>query len=123
MNKFVKQQLLKCTQAIIPAFDDTTTNILISRYDKADLSIMLNHWYILELADYVINEPPNFTLSSNWNNGTKPKHKYNKAEVIQIMGKMVKINCIGYNMQEDKNIPDVWEGWVPEKAIKLIKYL
>lgn len=122
MNKFIKSELLRC-QVDIPDFDDSTTHLVIYRQSKPEYELVQGHFYIIELASYIINEPSNFTLSVNWNNGTKPAVQYNKVEVSQIMGKMIKLNCVGYDIDSGLDLNCVWSGWVPSKAIKIIKEL
>ena len=64
-----------------------------------------------------------FTLHDNWNKGIPPKHNFLKVEVLQIMGKMIKVNSIGYDYINQRDTSDLWEGWLPRKAIKIIEVL
>ena len=62
MNPVIKRELEK-VRAQLPEYDDSTTLIKISR-DTTSPSPSLKEGgiYLIELADYVLNEPPNFTL-------------------------------------------------------------
>ena len=46
-----------------------------------------------------------------------------KCEVEQIMGKMIKVNTVGYDYQNQLDTNDLWSGWLPEKAIKILEVL
>ena len=112
MNKFIKQQLLKCNTKL-PDWDDNTTELIISRNQpKSSIDITSGNFYIT-IEDYIVNEPSNFTLSSNWNGGTKPPEHDMKVELIEKRGKMYKV--LGYGI----NTNITWCGWLPEKGFKV----
>ena len=70
-----------------------------------------------------IGEYSNPVLVSNWNNNTFPKHKYMKVEVIKFIGKMINVNGIGFDYDNNTNTQDTWSGWLPISMIKQIKVL
>ena len=111
INPIIKQQLESCRVADVPILSEDMT------------VIQINKCYLLALEDYIINPSPDFTLADNWNRGSVPKHKYYKAEIAQVMGKMVRICGCGYDPVTDTDTFDIWEGWVPQKGIKLIREL
>lgn len=118
MKKLIKDQLQKCKVASIPYFDENTTHLIIPKITAQEESECLpGHYYLIELEDYIVNEPSHYTLSSNWNKGTKPSEHRLKIDVIQLLGKMVQVNSIG----DSNNIP--WTGWLPLKSFKIIKEL
>jgi hypothetical protein len=39
------------------------------------------------------------------------------------MGKMVKITSVGYDYQNSRDTNDIWEGWLPRSAVKIVKEL
>lgn len=124
MNNIIKEQLNKCKVAYIPPFDDNTTLIHIKPISKIESNqVLLNHYYLIELEDYIINPPPNFDLHINWNNNIIPKSKGMKCEIIQIMGKMVKINGVGFDLINNNDLNVIWGGWLPMKSFKVIKEL
>ena len=67
MNKIIKDQLNKCKVAIIPEFDDNTFSLHIKKknLDEKKEDIILNHFYKIEIANYVLNPSDNFTLAEN----------------------------------------------------------
>lgn len=120
MNKLIKEQLLKCKVANIPKFDDSTTKLVIDK-KVPEPEPQVNHYYIIEIEDYVINEPAGFTLSSNWNRGTKPTYKYYRVQITQAMGKMFKILGMGYDYENDCDFPQPWSGWIPRAGFHIKK--
>lgn len=117
MNKFIKQQLDKTKECIIPPYSENDTEIFIPKKtieDKPE-GMIIGHFYRIKIADYIINEPDNFTLSSNWNHGTKPKENILNIELQKIMGKMIYVNSTTYYSGE------MWEGWLPSKAVTVLE--
>lgn len=109
---FLKEVIDKCK---IARFEEVGENTLkFSQKETKDLPLEVNHFYKIEIANYIINEPPNFTLSVNWNRGTKPPETVLNAEVEQLNGKMVKLLCVGTTTGIQ------WEGWIPQKAIEIL---
>ena len=124
MNPIVKQQLEKCRVANIPPFDDDTKEIVINKGNKFIASeYQVHKCYFVELEDYIINPPPDFTLAVNWNKGTVPPSKYMKVEIAQVMGKMIRIIGTGYDMINHVDMNVIWEGWVPGTSMKLLQKL
>lgn len=124
MNPLIKQQLEKCKVAVIPTFDDDTTILNIPKGTIVTVSpFEVGRCYLVELADYILNPPPDFTLAINWNQGSIPKHKYYKCEINKLMGNMVKIQGCGYLPDTQEDTFDMWAGWVPQKGIKLLQRL
>ena len=120
MNEIIKEQLSKCKLAQIPSFDDNTTTLVLHKREP-EKDPELNHYYIIELEDYIVNEPDGFTLSSNWNKGSKPKYSYYRVEIIQLMGKMIKVRGIGYDPVTDTDYLELWAGWLPRSGFHIKK--
>ena len=101
MNKFVKQQLQKCK---IPSliWSDSTRHIHIPM-EKS----MTNSAIKIQIKNYILNEPPNFTLSHDWNNDTIPPETMMYVTIIETKGRMTKVAGKGVIT----GIP--WEGWLP----------
>lgn len=124
MNKIIEDQLNKLKVCKVPPYDYTTMELHISRQTPVKECLLEeNHCYLLKLENYIINPPANFTLHTNWNKGIIPKHECVKAVVSKIMGKMIFINSVGYDLKNNLDTDDVWDGWVPYKSIKVIKEL
>lgn len=124
MNELIKQQLDKCKVAKIPPYTDDDEKIVILKDSSITVSPYLVHkFFVVEIADYIINPPETFSLAENWNKGSKPRHTHYKCEIVSVMGNMVKISGCGYNIDTDTDYNDVWEGWVPTAGIKLLSEL
>lgn len=122
MNKYVKEQLLKC-KTPIPEFNDNTTELLIkTTYVKefeGELDSEYN--YIIQLEPYIINPPDTFTLADNWNKGVIPKSKYLYCNPKNIIGKMVQFDAVGYDAENQKYLSDKYiDLWIPRKGFKII---
>ena len=115
MNKFTKRELQKLENLITDEWDDTTTHFVISRDVNSANPSKFNAGdeFTIRLESYIINQPPNFTLSENWNNGTVPPEEILDVTVIQVMGKMIKVRAVG------KCTRIFWEGWLPSKGFKI----
>ena len=115
MNKFIKEQLKKVKIAKIPAFDDDTTELIIDKVSEVDIksldTLSVGKCYRIVVADYIIRPFDGFTLHDNWNQGIVPTDPTMNIEVIQVMGKMVKVNAVG--VVDNK----LWSGWLPQKSI------
>lgn len=124
MTPLVKKQLQKCKVAIIPPYDDNTTHLIIEHATAQEAqSCIPNHCYLIELEDYLVNPPPTFAFHINWNGNNIPKSKHYKCECLQLMGKMVKINGVGFDWENQVDLYDMWSGWLPLKSIKIIQEL
>lgn len=124
MNPLIKKQLLKVRRVDLSDIEDEIEVINIRKVDsKVSSKVELNGCYIISVEDYILKPPEGFTLHANWNNNIAPKHKFMKVDICQIVGKMVKVNSIGYEPQRGVDIPDSWSGWLPEKSIKIIERL
>lgn len=124
MNPLIREQLLKVRRVDLSDAPDTVTRIEIDKIDLKSLKICeKDTCYIIQVEDYILKPPEGFTLHSNWNNNVIPKSKYMKVEVLQIMGKMIKVNSLGYNPKTNETTGDAWVGWLPEKSIKIIERL
>ena len=124
MNKIVEDQLQKVRVADLPSYDEATTHMIIPKKEGHITSdFILNKCYIIQLENYIVKPFEGFTLHDNWNKGIPPKHNFLKVEILQIMGKMIRVNSIGFDWQTKQDINDVWEGWLPRKGIKILEVL
>ena len=113
MNKFIKEQLNKCT-ITLPEWDDNTTELVISNKPVSTVKNISGNLHIY-IENYIINEPATFTLSSNWNGGTKPPENEMVVNVINQSGKMYKVSGEGLTTKTH------WEGWLPQKGFRVLE--
>lgn len=123
MNPIIRKQLENCKVANIPEFDEDTTLIDIPKGSVLNVSqYQVGRCYVVEIADHIINPSNEHTLATNWNNGTSPKYKYYKCEIVKLVGKMICI--LGYGVDSTgKDTTDLWEGWIPQSGIKILEEL
>ena len=127
MNPVVKRELEK-VRIPLPEYDDDTTILHIPKQGNSSEAVThtieVSHCYLIQVADYVLNEPPNFTLSSNWNKGVKPVSKFLKVQIDTIMGKMIQVSGCGYDWQSQADKSDVYSAlWLPLASIGVIEEL
>ena len=121
LNPLIKEQLNKCEVADIPSFDDNTLELIIPKKSK-EKNFQLNKYYIVELADYLINPGEIVSFHINWNQGRVPKSKYLKVCISQLMGKMIKVDGIGFNPKSNEDLEDFYTNlWLPSNDVKIIK--
>ena len=124
MNPLIKKQLEMCRVASIPELTEDTLEFTIEKISDANSNgFILHGCYLIELADYILNPSPEYTLADNWNKGVIPKDKYMKCEVAQVMGKMIKIIGSGFDPVYNIDKNTVWELWVPQKGVKILQKL
>lgn len=123
MNKFVKEQLGKVRVAQLPEWDDDTLEMFIPKAaDAAALeNLQVGKYYLIKVEEYIVKPFDGFNLHENWNRGVIPKDRFMCAQIIQLMGKMVQINSMGYDYDEGAFTNNKWEGWLPRKSFKVIK--
>ena len=102
MNELIKQQLLKCKIAQLPEFNDNTTEILIKK--STNIIPHENEYYLISLDDNLIDQSNTTPLTLNWNNGSIPKYKYYKIDLIKIMAQMIKINGVAFDYINKQDI-------------------
>lgn len=108
MNIFIKEQLKKC-RVDLPPWNNDTTKIIIPLVSNNNLELTTRQIYI---KNYVLNEPPNFTLSHEWNNDTVPPENKMYVKILETRGKMIKVEGKGVY----SNIP--WVGWLPQASFE-----
>lgn len=114
MNKLIKEQLNNVKIANVPDYSDTDGTMLLKKLDiKTDVGFVQGKSYNVELKDYIVHPYEGFTLHTNWNNDIVPTDTEMAVEVIQLMGKMIKVRGIGVNDGK------FWVGWVPMSAVKI----
>jgi len=125
MNRLIIEQLNQCQKAQVPPLNGDETVIYIPKGAAIiPQRVEQGGYYIISLEPYVINPPDGFTLHDNWNNGVAPKQNTMQCVVEMVMGKMIRINGIGFDRAKQSYIDGTeWCGWLPEKSITIIKRL
>lgn len=121
MNKHIKEQLNQVKLANIPNFDDNTTHIFIKK--QTTIKIEEDSCYLIKLNSTITNPSLTSTLSSNWNNGSVPNHSYYKVDIQKIMSHMIKVVGVAYDYDNNRDLTDMWCGWLPIDEIEIISKL
>lgn len=121
MNETIKRELDKIL-APLPDYDDNTTHIHIEKKVEAQpIQLIVGQSYIARLADYILDEPPNFTLSANWNKGVVPKSAVMLIQIREIAGKMLKVHARGYDDVNQQYLEDMYyDLWLPSAGVTII---
>lgn len=119
MNKYIKQGLEKTKVAVIPPYDDNTTNLLIVKGQRVQKEIFAPYsCYKVHISESLVKPCDWYnTIHNNWNEGIAPDDTFLNIEVQQVMGKMVKVKSSGVNSHS------FWEGWLPKGNIDIIEEL
>lgn len=96
-SKLVEEQLKKVTKANLDNFDPATNTYLIPQLKQIKLE--KNSTYLFKLKDQLFY---NDVLKFNWNNGNMPNRYYLIAEIQIIMSNMIKVNSVGYDVNNNK---------------------
>lgn len=113
INKLIQEQLNKVKEANLENFKENNYNFIIPQ--KKEIKIEIDHYYIIQILR------DNDIVKNNWNEGKYPTEKYYKADVTQIMSKMIKVNAIAYDPLTDKNLNIIFSGWLKLSDISIQK--
>lgn len=118
MTKTVKRELAKVTIADLSNFDESELTYKIPKYNKFKYEV--NKCYLIQLDDFIVH-PYDMTLANNYNNGSVPNYNYYYVEVMRVVGKMIRVSGIAYDINRNENINSIWEGWLPVDNIHVIE--
>lgn len=123
MNDVVKRELEK-VRATLPEYDDNTSVITIPKRTSVEDPYAKGLCCVLQLAPYIMKEPPNFSLSSNWNKGVIPSSEYLKVEIVDVYGNMIKVDGIGYDYTTKTDKQDTYLAlWLPKQGTSIVEKL
>ena len=114
MREIIRNQLLKCTYANLKNYNPETNTFYIPRYSKPQY--IVGKMYLIQLPLHLVNNTGS-VIATNWNSGTAPKFQYLKVYVSKLLGKMVYVDSIGYDINTRQDINLLWSGWLPTEEI------
>ena len=124
MNKFIKEQLDRIRGVDLPPWDENTKHMVIPQKGRAKDHLILYRTYIIELENFILYPPKEFTLAYTWNKGVVPKSKHMQATLTEVKGKMYRFDAIGYDLENYKPKGDhYFHLWLPQKGFKVIEQL
>ena len=117
MREIIKNQLKQCNYADLSHYDETAGVFNIPKYTKPIFTV--GKMYIIQVANELVNNT-NSVLASNWNNGTAPQSNVLKIYVSKIVGKMIYVDSLVFNMETRSEVMITWSGWLPTEQITQI---
>lgn len=119
MNKqeeLIKEQLSKVQFADLSNYDKETNTYHISKINQIKLKI--NHQYIIKIKDSLYD---NIILRDNYNGGKNPSCRCYLIDIIMILGKIIKVNGIEYDLTLNKVLNNLWSGYLAIKDIEILE--
>ena len=120
MREIIKKQLLKCTYANLNNFNPETNTFYIPKYSKPQY--VVGKMYLVQLLLNLVNNTSS-VIAANWNNGTAPQFQYLKVYAGKLLGKMLYVDSIGYDVNTRQDINALWSGWLPTEEITQLAVL
>jgi len=117
MRELIKQQLAKVNYADLSNYDETTGVFNIPKYSKPKFDI--GKMYIVQVANELVNNN-NSVIATNWNNGTSPKGACLKIYVSKIVGKMLYVDSLVFDLATKSDTMILWSGWLPTEQLTQI---
>lgn len=119
-NKIVEEQLKKVYYADMSHFDKETNIFSIPKYSKPKYD--LGKMYIVQIDKMLINNK-NSILAVNWNNNTAPSTEYLKIYVSKIIGKMIYVDSVGFDINTNADLTNIWSGYISVDDMKQLSTL
>ena len=116
-SKIVETQLKKCSYADLSHFDNTTGVFNIPKYSKPKFDI--GKMYIIQVANELVDNNGS-VIATNWNSGTSPKSQFLKIYVSKMVGKMIYVDSLVFNIETKSDTNIIWSGWLPTEQITQI---
>ena len=115
-KQIIKNQLNKVVYADLSNYDEKTNTYYIPKINQIKLQI--NHSYIIKVKDSLYN---NELLKSNYNQGRTPPYKNYLIDVVSILGKVIKVNGVEYDLENNRVLNNLWSGYLSIKDIEILK--
>lgn len=116
LRNYIKEQLEKCAFADLSDFDPVTNTFRIKKYSKPVYN--LHKCYLVSLLPHLLS--PSAVIATNWNAGAVPPHQFLKIYVSRILGKMIYVDSIAYDIDSQTDLGQIWSGWLPIEEITQI---
>lgn len=117
INKLIENQLNKCIEADLSNFDEENYRYIIPR--KTSIQIKVNREYIVELSKEALD--PESIVNINWNKSRAPIDKYYKISVNDIKGKVIGVDALAFDYENNKDLNRIWSGWLSTNSINVLK--
>ena len=115
-EELIQEQLNKVVYADLSNYDEKTNTYHIPKINQIKLQV--NHSYIIKIKDSLYE---NELLKSNYNQGRTPPYKSYLIDIISILGKIIKVNGVEYDLEKTKTLNNLWSGYLSIKDIEILK--
>lgn len=119
MNKqeeLIQEQLKRIQFADLSNYEEKTNTYHIPKINQIKLKI--NHQYIIKIKDSLYE---NIILRDNYNSGKNPPCKCYLVDVVLILGKIIKVNGVEYDLTLNKVLNNLWSGYLAIKDIEILE--
>ena len=116
-KRIVEIYFKKCSYADLSHFDSTTGVFNIPKYSKPKFDI--GKMYIIQVANELVDNNSS-VIATNWNSGTSPKSQFLKIYVSKMVGKMIYVDSLVFNIETKSDTNITWSGWLPTEQITQI---
>ena len=120
MSDYIKKQLQKCAWANLNNYDPNTNTYHIPKYSKPVFKV--GGTYIVKIPADIVNNRDSI-LATNWNNGLAPKYQYLKIYISKMLGANIYVDSIGYDINTNQDINDIFSGWLDATTLEQIAIL
>ena len=119
MNKqeeLIKEQLSKVQFADLSNYDGSANTFYIPKINQ--IKLIVNHQYIIKIKDSLYS---NELLKTNYNNNSIPPFNCYLIDVMSILNKIIKVNAIEYDIENNKTLNNSWGGYLSIKDVDVIE--
>lgn len=118
MNKLIKSQLEKVSRLKLPKLTDDTVFISIKKTDlRLPPRFEVDKYFVIQLDPDLLSSES--TLANQWNDKSVPPSNYMLIIVLQVLGRMIKVEGVVYNPTTGENEKEPWTGWLPVSQVKI----
>lgn len=115
-EKIVQDQLDKVIYADLSNYNEETKTYYIPKINQ--IRLQLNHSYMIKIKDSLLN---NEILKSNYNSGKTPPYNCYLIDVLSILGKIIKVNGVEYDLDRNTSRNNLWSGYLSIRDIEILK--
>lgn len=125
INPYLKNNKLDETLRKLNAEQvDERTYIITPLQECKKIYAELDKYYLIKLSNSILYPNEADTLHTNWNRGFIPKYNVYKCCITQILGKMVRIDGIAYDLASCADLDEILSDfWIPINDMEILKKL
>lgn len=121
MNSIISKQLNQLKVAKIDRQDENNNTFYFKKINNNKIKI--DSCYLIKLPKALRDVSICDSFLYNLNKGNLPKHEFMKIDVIAFKSSYAQVNGVYYDNINNKNLSEVWSGWLPINQIDIVKEL